>query len=52
MDEAKKLVPTRVKKYRRCASQVEIRILALVTFVRHSQRVYNNKKLVQNMIVR
>ncbi len=50
---------TGVKKYWRQASQVEIKldwlhdwISALAIFVSHSQRVYNNKEVGQNMSVR
>ena len=59
MDVAKKLRLTGVKKYKTRAGQVEMKlnwlhdwIPALATFVRHLQRVYNNKKVDQNMSVR
>ena len=59
IEAAKELKLTRVKNYRRRAGQVEIEldwlhnwILALATFVRHSERVYNNKEVDQNMSVR
>ena len=59
IEAAKKLGLTGVKNYWRCTGQVEMEldllhdwIPALATFVRHSQRVYNNKKVSQNMNVR
>ncbi len=59
MDAAKELRLTGVKKYCRRAAQVEMEldwlhnwILALATFVRYSRRVYDNKKVGQNISVR
>ena len=59
LDVAKKLGLTGIKKYWRCAGQVKMEldglynwIPALATFVRHSCRVYYNKKVGQNMSVR
>lgn len=50
IDTAIKLGFTTVKKYWRCTGQVEIEldwlydwVPALATFVKHSQKVYNNK---------
>ncbi len=59
MDVVKELELTGVKKYWRRAGQVEMEfdwlhdwIPALATFVRHSQRVYDNEEVGQNMSVR
>ncbi len=59
MDAAKKLGLTEVKKYWRWAGQVEMEldllydwIPVLATFVRHSQKVYDNEEVGQNMSVR
>ena len=59
LDVAKKLGLTGIKKYWKRVSQVEIKldwlhncIPALVTFVKHLRRVYNNKKIDQNINVR
>lgn len=59
MNVARKLGLTRVKKYWRCAGQVEIElnwlydwILVLTIFLEHSQRVYNNEDMTQNMSVK
>ena len=56
---AKELGLTGVKNYWKRAGQVEIEldwlhdwIPVLATFVRHSQRVYDNKKIGQNISVR
>ncbi len=59
MVAAKELGQTGVKKYWRRAGQVEMEldwlynwIPALLTFVRYSQKVYDNKEVGQNMSVR
>ncbi len=60
LDAAKKLGLTAgIKKYWGRAGQVEIKldwlydwILALVIFVRHSRRVYDNEEIGQNMSIR
>ena len=59
LDTAKELGLISIKKYWRYASKVAIEldwlhdwILALATFIKYSRRVYNNKKVHQNMIVR
>ncbi len=59
LDGTKQSGLTCIKKYWRCASQVEIEldwpydwICTLATFVRHLYRVYDNKKVGQNMSVR
>lgn len=59
IDIAKKLKLIGVKKYKECASQVEIEliwlydwILPLVMFLRNLQKLYNNKKIGQNISVR
>ena len=59
LDAAKKLGLTGIKKYWRRTGQIEIEldwlydwIPILATFVRHLYRVYNNKKVGQNMSVR
>lgn len=56
---AKELRLTGIKKYQRYTSQVEIeldwlhdQIPAFAIFVRHLYRVYNNKKVTQNMSVK
>ena len=59
MKAAKELGLTGVKNYWRLAGQVEIEldwlhdwISALITFVRHSLKVYNNEKIDKNMSVK
>ena len=59
LDAAKKLGLTGIKKYWKCARQVEIKldwlhkqILSLATFMRHSYKVYNNEKVIVNMNAR
>ena len=59
LDKIKELELTDIKKYWRRASQVEIElnglhdwILVPAIFVRHSRKVYKNKKVGQNMSVR
>ncbi len=59
LDVAKELGLTGIKKYWRHTDQVEIeldwlhdKILSLTIFVRHLYRVYNNKKVCQNISVR
>ncbi len=59
LDIAKELELTSIKKYWRRAGQVEIEldwlhdsIPVLVTFVRHSRRVYNNEEVGHNISVR
>ena len=59
LDAAKKLGLTSIKKYWRYAGQVEREldwlhdwISILATVVRHSQRLYDNEKVGQNMSVR
>ena len=59
LDVTKKLGLSGIKKYWRYVSQVEIElnwlydwILILATFIRHSCRVYDNKKVGQNMSIR
>ncbi len=59
MNAAKELGLTGIKKYWRRAAQVEMEldwlhdwIPALATFVRHSQKVYDNEEVGQNMSVR
>ncbi len=59
LDVVKELELTGIKKYWRCAGQVEMgldwlydRIPALPIFVRHSCKIYNNKEVGQNMSVR
>ena len=58
LDAAKKQGLNGIKKYSRCAGQVEMELdwlhnwfLALAIFVRHSHRLYNNKKISQNISV-
>ena len=59
LDVVKELELTGIKKYWRRAGQVEIEldwlydwISALATFVKHSRRVYDNKKIGQNISIR
>ena len=59
MDATKKRGLTMIKKYWKRTGQVEMEldwphnwILALATFIRHSQRIYDNKERGQNMSVR
>ena len=56
LDTAKKLELTSIKKYWRRARQVEIklnwlynRISILATFVRYSNKIYNNEEVTKNM---
>ena len=59
LDAAKELGLTGIKKYWKCTRQIEMEldwlydwIPALVIFVRHSRRVYNNEKVIENMNVK
>ena len=60
MDIARDLRLIDIKKYGRCAGQIQDKvdwlykdwILALGTFVKHSQKIHNNKKVTKNMIIR
>ena len=59
MDATREFKLTEVKKYWRCISQVKTLlhwlhnwIPLLATFIRHSQRVYNNKKVTQSISIR
>lgn len=56
MEIAKELELTGIKNYWKCAGQVEIELNWLhnwipgpATFVRYSQRMYDNEKVGQNM---
>lgn len=59
LNVAKKLGLTDINKYWRCGGQAEIEldclydlIPALVTFVRYSRKLYDNKKVTKNIKVR
>ena len=59
MEAAKELRLTGIKNYWRRDGQVEMEldwlhdwILALATFVKHSQKVYDTKKMGENMSVK
>ena len=59
MATAKELGLTRVKKYWKRAGQFEMEldclhdlILAPVTFLKYSQKLYNNQEVGQNMSIR
>ena len=59
LEKAKKLGLTGIKKYWKRTGQVEMKldwlhasILELAIFVKHSQRVYDNKEVGQNMSIK
>lgn len=59
LNVAKKLGLTSIKRYQRYTGQVKIKldwlhdqIPALIIFVRYLYRMYNNKKVTQNMSAR
>ena len=59
LDVVKELELTDIKKYWKRADQVEMEldwlydwISALATFMRHSHRLYNNKKVGQNISIK
>lgn len=60
IDTARYLRPTGIKKYWKCASQIQDKIdelhkdwiLILRVFIKHSWRMYDNKEVIKNMMIR